>query len=62
MQTAVSPSILDHMCSPLPVSLCRIRCSAPIESREKKIDVACRDFTGKGLVLQNFTSMKNTGR
>ena len=27
---------------------------------KKKIVVACRDFTGTGLVLQDFTSMKNT--
>jgi hypothetical protein len=27
---------------------------------KEKIVVACRDFTGKGLVLQDFTSMKNT--
>lgn len=27
---------------------------------KEKIVVACRDFTGNGLVLQDFTSMKNT--
>ena len=27
---------------------------------KKKIVVACKDFTGDGLVLQDFTSMKNT--